>query len=224
MAYGGAGGATVAAGGGGAGGAAAIIAPYAVPILVTTGASVDLVRYVRTGNNGGPFSITYWGDQLGFAVGSWLYPNNGYGADAAFMARWRAARMRAADGCSGSATRSRQPDFWGSFQKWIKRIAKRGGPAKNSKLYEGPCHVYAITGPDGLHKIGYHGGAVTSGGYSARAAKQVADLNQNKGGGYSYRVLRGYANSEDAFAYETALIQRFTSRYGRRPPGNPVDR
>jgi len=114
--------------------------------------------------------------------------------------------------------------FWGSFQKWIIRIA-RNGPPKHSNYYDGATHVYSIHVFGMLWKVGT-GNGPASDWVSPRAAKQVVMLNRvlkRWGVDFSYKVRRAYPDAKSAHDYETRLIKRYTSRYGR-PPGNPVDR
>jgi RHS repeat-associated protein len=64
---------------------------YALPIGITTEATVEIVRYVP-GKPIGPF--TSLGDALGIRVISRFYPNHEYGPDPGFYERWAAERKK----------------------------------------------------------------------------------------------------------------------------------
>jgi RHS repeat-associated protein len=85
-------------------------------------------------------------------------------------------------------------------------------------------HVYRIDGPGGgLHKIGESSQGTRRDGSSVRAESQVRKLLRRTGQIYGSRIIKRFPNKAAARAYETRLIRRYTSRFGR-PPGNPLDR
>ncbi|MFI2431196.1 DNRLRE domain-containing protein [Streptomyces sp. NPDC018693] len=91
-------------------------------------------------------------------------------------------------------------------------------------------HVYKIidnrTG--GVYKYGTGSGRVRNGirkdGKSRRAEKQVRKLNRAAGSQrYSSHVIRTYRTVGEARDLERARILKHIRRFGRRPPGNPVN-
>jgi len=97
---------------------------------------------------------------------------------------------------------------------------------KNSLNYVGDTHVYVIRGPDGsLYKVGESAqGVRVSDGASIRAEQQARRLQRETGDFYTTEIRQGFDGKADARAYETRFIQTYERLYGKRPPGNPLDR
>ncbi|NIJ36979.1 YD repeat-containing protein [Sphingopyxis panaciterrae] len=99
-------------------------------------------------------------------------------------------------------------------------------PHKNSLDYVGDTHVYIIRGPDGsLHKVGESAqGVRVRDGASIRAEQQARALQRETGEFYTTEIRKNFTSKADARAYETRFIQTYERLYGKRPPGNPLDR
>ena len=107
------------------------------------------------------------------------------------------------------------------FAAWSRKISGTQ-ISKNSRLYQGPTHVYRIDSSEGLWRIG-ESAQGTRHGLSIRAEEQVRALQRETGLRYKSRICKEFLNKADALDYERMLIQRYSRRFGR-PPGNPVDR
>ncbi len=111
----------------------------------------------------------------------------------------------------------------------VNYAAERGVVApihKNSLNYVGDTHVYAIRGPDGsLLKVGESAQGIRVGdGLSIRAEQQVRALQRETGQRYTSEIRQNFGGKSDARAYETQYIQTYERLFGKRPPGNPLDR
>lgn len=111
----------------------------------------------------------------------------------------------------------------------VAKAAERGGIApihKNSLNYVGDTHVYVIRKPDGsLFKVGESAQGVRVGDeMSIRAEQQARALQRETGDFYTTEIRQNFGGKADARAYETKFIQTYERLYGKRPPGNPLDR
>ena len=103
----------------------------------------------------------------------------------------------------------------------------RVGPFhKNALGYIGETHVYAIRGPNGIHKIGQSSlGKRLSDGLSRRAESQVRRLRRSTNEQYSSEIRRTFQTKREARDYETRLIERYRRIYGEKTlPGNKTNR
>jgi RHS repeat-associated protein len=96
----------------------------------------------------------------------------------------------------------------------------------NSLDYVGETHVYAIRGPEGVHKIGQSmQGVRASDAASIRAESQVRALNKQFGPGYYSEIRTTLPDKASARTYETQVIERFRSMFGQQSlPGNRTNR
>ena len=92
--------------------------------------------------------------------------------------------------------------------------------------YVGDTHVYVIKGPDGsLYKVGESAQGVRVGDdASIRAEQQARALQRETGDFYTTDIRQNFGGKTDARAYETRFIQTYERLYGKRPPGNPLNR
>ena len=67
---------------------------------------------------------------------------------------------------------------------------------------------------------GVRGGA----GASIRAEQQVRKLQRDTGQSFEAEIRRNFDRKVDARAYEKRFIQTYEKLYGKRPPGNPLNR
>lgn len=97
---------------------------------------------------------------------------------------------------------------------------------KNSLNYVGDTHVYVIKKADGsLYKVGESAQGVRVGDkLSIRAEQQARALQRDTGDFYTTEIRRNFGGKAGARAYETKFIQTYERLYGKRPPGNPLDR
>ena len=97
---------------------------------------------------------------------------------------------------------------------------------KNSLDYVGDTHVYAIRNPDGTPcKIGESAqGVRVSDGASIRAEQQARALQRETGDFYTTEIRQNFGGKADARSYETRFIETYIKLYGKRPPGNPINR
>lgn len=97
---------------------------------------------------------------------------------------------------------------------------------KNSLDYVGDTHVYVIRNPDGtLYKVGESAqGVRVSDGASIRAEQQARALLKETGDVYRSEIRQNFGGKADARAYETRFIETYIKLYGKRPPGNPINR
>lgn len=87
---------------------------------------------------------------------------------------------------------------------------------KNSKEYEGESHVYRIKNKDGTYKIGESSQGKDKFGNSKRAESQVAKLKRETGdSSYQSEVRKDFSSKKDARNYETRVIERMRSFYGK---------
>jgi YD repeat-containing protein len=97
---------------------------------------------------------------------------------------------------------------------------------KNSLSYVGDTHVYVIRGPDGfLYKVGESAqGVRLADGASIRAEQQARRLLKETGEFYTTEIRNNFGGKADARAYETKTIETYERLFGKRPPGNPLNR
>lgn len=90
----------------------------------------------------------------------------------------------------------------------------------------GDTHVYVIRNADGsLYKVGESAQGVRVGdGMSIRAEQQARALRKETGDFYTTEIRQTLGGKADARAFETKFIQTYERLYGKRPPGNPLDR
>ncbi|MBK8018410.1 MAG: hypothetical protein IPK20_17930 [Betaproteobacteria bacterium] len=95
------------------------------------------------------------------------------------------------------------------------------GVHKNSLSYVGETHVYRIKGPDGAtHKIGESARGLNAEGASIRAEQQARRLTRETGDVYTTEIRKTFPDKASAREYETRVIERFRSMYGRQAAGN----
>lgn len=111
---------------------------------------------------------------------------------------------------------------------WRDSSGSVPGPSihKNALDYIGETHVYAIRGPNGIHKIGQSSlGKRLRDGFSRRAEQQVRRFTRETGERFESRIRRTFDNKRDAREYETRLIERYRRMYGDDTlPGNKTNR
>lgn len=97
---------------------------------------------------------------------------------------------------------------------------------KNSLAYVGDTHVYVIRNSDGtLYKVGESAqGVRVSDGASIRAEQQARALQRETGDFYTTEIRQNFGGKAGARAYETRFIETYIKIYGKRPPGNPINR
>ncbi|WP_298465960.1 RHS repeat-associated core domain-containing protein [uncultured Erythrobacter sp.] len=150
-------------------------------------------------NNGGRFDCVNW-----WEVGEWALAGSGLAGLVPRMGSRRAFR-----------------------EIWRDKSGSVPGPIhKNSLNYIGETHVYAIRGPNGIHKIGQSSmGRRLRDGLSRRAEQQVRRLGRKTNQRYRSQIRRTFQNKRDAREYETKLIERYRRMYGEKTlPGNKTNR
>lgn len=120
-------------------------------------------------------------------------------------------------------------NFFGGLKITFADAAEAGVISKihkNSLSYVGDTHVYVIKGPDGsLYKVGESAqGVRMEDGASIRAEQQARALRKETGEIYDTEIRANFGGKAGARAYETKFIQTYERLYGKRPPGNPLNR
>ena len=98
--------------------------------------------------------------------------------------------------------------------------------SKNSLDFVGDTHVYRITGPKGVHKIGESAqGTRKRDGASKRAELQARKLQRETGDYYETKILETFPGKRSARKRETRLIEQIRRRLGPDAlPGNKTNR
>ncbi|MEH3040399.1 MAG: LysM peptidoglycan-binding domain-containing protein [Sphingomonas paucimobilis] len=149
----------------------------------------------------------------------------GGGAASLTAARWKSAGGALDLGVSGPRYSLKSPVLSG-FADTPGTIGAFKPVHKNSLSYVGDTHVYVIRGPDGsLYKVGESAQGVRVGdGASIRAEQQARALQRETGEFYTTEIRQTFGGKSSARSYETRFIQTYARLYGKRPPGNPLNR
>ncbi|MBN8809384.1 MAG: LysM peptidoglycan-binding domain-containing protein [Sphingomonas sp.] len=108
----------------------------------------------------------------------------------------------------------------------VEEVGAAKAVHKNSLQYVGDTHVYVIRRADGsLYKVGESAqGVRVADGASIRAEQQARRLTRETGEFYTSEIIKNFGGKADARAYETRVIRTYERLFGKRPPGNLLDR